>query len=374
MDIWKKHKSPLGYETNNGGIDSYGVDYRGFSVRDEVEYQTARNNRENQIMDYYNNQGITENYPQYTTNFWGSPDNNYGFGSSNISQNIDSVINSLNNQGFSYNGSSIQADNLLQQGSSGISQLPTNSALQNSLHTSLQPQSYLNDNQAFTTDYTDNYPVASDAMNYNRMNPTYLYPQTNISDEDLYARMWENIKEQEDVMYYPYLDTKGLITIGGGANVNDWNVFKQLNATVNDIAATEAQKWEAYNRMRQLSDEKDANGNYVNRNMQANFFENKTNIRISDAEARGLAQSHMNNDLAHVRGEFSDFDSFPLPLKEVLLDIQYNTGNLNQQNWPNLYSAIHGRNINGIVDNVNRKDVGKKRNDWAKKMVRSIRF
>jgi hypothetical protein len=84
MDIWKKYKSPLGYETNNGGIDSYGVDHRGFSVRDEVEYQTARNNRENQIIDYYNNQGITENYPQYTTNFWGSPDNNYGFGSSNI--------------------------------------------------------------------------------------------------------------------------------------------------------------------------------------------------------------------------------------------------------------------------------------------------
>ncbi len=88
MDVWKKYKSPLGYETNNGGIDSYGVDHRGFSVRDEVEYQTARNNRENQIIDYYNNQGITENYPQYTTNFWGSPDNNYGFGSSNITDAI----------------------------------------------------------------------------------------------------------------------------------------------------------------------------------------------------------------------------------------------------------------------------------------------
>ena len=375
MDIWKKHKSPLGYETNNGGIDSYGVDHSGFSVRDEVEYQTARNNRENQIIDYYNNQGITENYPQYTTNFWGSPDNNYGFGSSNISQNIDSVINSLNNQGFSYNGSSIQADNLLQQGSSGISQLPTNSVLQNSLHISLQPPSYLNDNQAFTTDYTDNYPVASDAMNYNRMNPTYLYPQTNISDEDLYARMWENIKQHENVISHPYLDTKGLITIGGGANVNDWNVFKNLNVTVEGVPATEAQKLDAYNRLRQLSDEKDVNGNYVNRNMQANFFENKTNIRISDAEARGLAQNHMTNDLTHLRNEFSDFDNFPLPLKEVLLDIQYNVkGGVNPNDWPNLYSAIRNRDIDGIIDNVNRPDVGKKRNDWAKKMVRSIRF
>ena len=36
-----------------------------------------------------NNQGIT-NYPQYTTNFWGSSaDNNYGFGTSNISNNIE---------------------------------------------------------------------------------------------------------------------------------------------------------------------------------------------------------------------------------------------------------------------------------------------
>jgi hypothetical protein len=36
----------------------------------------------------YNQQGITDNYPQYTTNFWGDADNNYGFGSSDISSAI----------------------------------------------------------------------------------------------------------------------------------------------------------------------------------------------------------------------------------------------------------------------------------------------
>ncbi len=36
----------------------------------------------------YNQQGITNNYPQYTTNFWGDAGNNYGFGSSNISSAI----------------------------------------------------------------------------------------------------------------------------------------------------------------------------------------------------------------------------------------------------------------------------------------------
>ena len=186
--------------------------------------------------------------------------------------------------------------------------------------------------------------------------------------------MWENIKQHEAVISHPYLDTKGFITIGGGANVNDWNVFKNLNVTVDGIPATEAQKWEAYNRMRQLSEEKDAGGNYVNRNFKAKVFKDKTNISISDAEARGLAQNHMNKDLAHLRNEFADFDDFPLPLKEVLLDIQYNTGSLNQQKWPKLYNAIRNRDVNGIVSNVYRKDIQQDRNDWTRDTARSIRF
>lgn len=49
-------------------------------------------------MQCYNNQGITSNYPQYTTNFWGnSADNNHGFGISNISNNIPNVVKQLNN-------------------------------------------------------------------------------------------------------------------------------------------------------------------------------------------------------------------------------------------------------------------------------------
>lgn len=201
--------------------------------------------------------------------------------------------------------------------------------------------------------------------------------ESDVGDEYLYARMWENIKRFERIIPYPYIDTKGLITIGGGANVNNWSVFEKLNVTVNGRPATEAQKWEAYNRMRQLSEEKDERGDYVNHNFRATVFEDKTNIRISDAEARKLAQNHMTNDLAHLRKEFTDFDNFPLPLKEVLLDIQYNTGNLNQHDWPKLYKAIKEKNVfgkDGIVENINRKDVASKRNNWAEKMARSIRF
>ena len=52
------------------------------------------------MIQMYNQQGITDNYPQYTTNFWGDAGNNYGFGSSNISQNIQKMTDPFNNGNF----------------------------------------------------------------------------------------------------------------------------------------------------------------------------------------------------------------------------------------------------------------------------------
>ena len=94
MEMVNKYKSPLGYAINDNNTDIYGVDHSGFSTRDELEYQFARQNKENQIIQNYNNQGITKNYPQAGTNFWGnSPDNNFGFGNSQISSNIENMQN-----------------------------------------------------------------------------------------------------------------------------------------------------------------------------------------------------------------------------------------------------------------------------------------
>ncbi len=95
MDMFGKFKSIFGYENNEdekNKIDSYGVDHSNFSLRDEIEYQMARVNREDQFKQSYNNQGITDNYPQFGKSFWGnSSENNYGFGSSNISENIEQL-------------------------------------------------------------------------------------------------------------------------------------------------------------------------------------------------------------------------------------------------------------------------------------------
>ena len=96
MDIYPKNISPLGYQTGVGGIDSYGVNHNGFTNQDEIAYQMARSSREQNLIKQYNAQGITSNYPQYGTNFWGNSANNYGFGNSNIAANIENMQNTLN--------------------------------------------------------------------------------------------------------------------------------------------------------------------------------------------------------------------------------------------------------------------------------------
>ena len=48
MDMYPKYKSPLGYSTGDNNIDAYGVDHSGFSNQDELEYQFARQAKENQ--------------------------------------------------------------------------------------------------------------------------------------------------------------------------------------------------------------------------------------------------------------------------------------------------------------------------------------
>ena len=386
MDIWPKYKSPLGYLAGDSKIDTYGVDHSKFSLRDEIAYQMARADREEQLIKNFNSQGINKDYPQYGTNFWGgNAENNYGFGSSDISENIENVTNSLKNTGFGFEYNSGSTPQPSQQNNAAIGQ---NNTLQNQTPTPWNPdiagkpqnQTPVSWNQPKTACTGPEYdrqtqPPAPTPANTPTPAPNDTSPN-HTTDEDLYKAMWENIKKYEDVIQHPYLDTKGLITVGGGANINSWDDFRKINFTVNGVPATEAEKLAAFGIMRNLSNERDAQGNPTNWDTKAKKFKDYTNVRISDEYARSLAQDHMTNDLAHVRREFADFDTFPQPLKEVLLDIQYNVkGGLNEQKWPSLYKAIRERNINGengIVANVHRKDVQQERNDWARRMAASI--
>ena len=108
MQMYKNYISPLGYQMGNNRIDSYGVNHSGFNTHDDLYYNLARQKRENALIGQYNSQGMTKNYPQLGTNFWGVPaNNNYGFGNSNIVGTVEPMLknplaNPPLNQGVQY--------------------------------------------------------------------------------------------------------------------------------------------------------------------------------------------------------------------------------------------------------------------------------
>ena len=185
------------------------------------------------------------------------------------------------------------------------------------------------------------------------------------------------MKRNEGNPLNPYLDTKGTITVGAGANINNKEDFMKVNFMIGDRPATDAEKEQYYYHLHDLSMLVDEKHTFIYHSYKPDYFEKETPLRISDNESYRLAQNHMVKDLAHVQNEFADFGIFPLPLKEVLLDIQYNTGNLTQKAWPHLYGAIVRRDVfcdDGIVNNVSRKDIHEDRRKWTDNKARSIRF
>ena len=93
MDMYPKYKSKFGYQIGNNQIDSYGVDHSGFSLQDELAYQFVREEKENKLLEQLKSRGITQNLPQHTTDFWGDSANNYGFGTTDITANIEKMQN-----------------------------------------------------------------------------------------------------------------------------------------------------------------------------------------------------------------------------------------------------------------------------------------
>lgn len=186
--MYRNFKSQLGYENGENKIDSYGVDHSNFSLRDEVSYQMARTNRENELIKNYNNQGITQDYPQYNTNFWGgNPANNYGFGTSNISDNIENVTNSLKNQNYGLyqnSGTIASVPQTNQQQNTAFGQ--SNNILTQNNNTSLNQtptpwNTEANKMQNQTTFSWNNNPNISMTTQHSGQNTTFVQDNTPIN-------------------------------------------------------------------------------------------------------------------------------------------------------------------------------------------------
>ena len=307
--MFTDYKSPLGYVADGKKIDTYGVDHSGFTTKDEIEYQMARQKRENSLIEGYNNQGITKDYPQYGTNFWGKADNNYGFGSSNIADNIKDKQNQ-------------------------------------DISSALYPNQIGNDAASYKLAQNNQANTASDANTLS---------ENNLSDGELFEIMYPIIKNNENAKFFPYYDTRWNITTGVGNNINNKNDFYNTKWTINGVPAT---KQDLDDCLKNLQKEKSriqneriqARQNPQEHNYKADYFDKFCNIRINEDTMHQMSMDHMKDDLKNLRILIPNFDNLSLNKKIVLMDYMYNLGP-NKFSEKNFFNFINIMSYNTFFNN-----------------------
>jgi len=205
----------------------------------------------------------------------------------------------------------------------------------------------------------DKSGVMSDAVNYN---PNY------ISDEELLEIMADNLLETEKIKNYIYLDKYGHITSGVGALLDDEEAFKSIPWLIGDRLATENEVNTAYKMFVYKRFEKDNNGKFKNHNKLAETFEKECNLRIPKEYMLQRMMAHLRENLTRAKSKRKDFDTYPIPLKLIILDFYYNKGSF--YNQPDLPQALDEKNAILFQEKMIRHMP--ERDKWTKKQFNLI--
>ncbi len=184
----------------------------------------------------------------------------------------------------------------------------------------------------------------------------------------------EMLLRHEEAYEYPYGDTKGLITVGVGMNVNSWEMFKPLPWRVEDDEerfATPSEISEDYKNLREFIDKEwkkavDSGGEKIN--FAAQSYDSLTKIKILPEDYEKMFRAHVIQFEKDLKKKFSGFSCFPAPAKIVLMDMIYNIGatKFNAEKWKKLFAAVIARDWAAAAQESNRRAVSDERNQAAR--------
>ncbi|MCP4354688.1 MAG: hypothetical protein GY793_03445, partial [Proteobacteria bacterium] len=216
-------------------------------------------------------------------------------------------------------------------------------------------------------DLKDNSPIPKEK-------PEKIIEQTAYMHEKIYP----HIKKNEGIKLHPYLDSKGYITTGAGKLINSKNEFLNQPWLKDGKPATKEEKEAAYDAMHQKRKEISVTHHQIKGtkktnpfNKDASAYENTTNLRLPRDIPQNEAVAHLMDDVKNLRKKFPDFDCFPEPAKEALLDMEYNMRNKFAKKdvpkpWPELFKAVRNQDWKKVAAESKRGDVGDDRNNWTK--------
>lgn len=163
-----------------------------------------------------------------------------------------------------------------------------------------------------------------------------------------------------------YLDSKGILTVGIGQNVNNFNNFKNLNIVDKQTGdrLNLSQKAELYSQIME--------------DISANVFKEKnySGLEISKDDIYNQFNETLEKSYKELEQKIENFNSFPTTVKQALVDMQFNIGDkkFSNENWPKLFKAIDNHDWQTAAKEASqRKDVQKSRREWTYKMFMSAK-
>jgi GH24 family phage-related lysozyme (muramidase) len=157
------------------------------------------------------------------------------------------------------------------------------------------------------------------------------------------------IKSEGGLRKYPYLDTKGNVTIGPGFKTENEEQFLMLNLNVDGRPANEAEKRDAWKQMQ--TEKKDRNGDF---NRLADIYKDITRIRMDEPTQRRRLGSEIKSRIDDIKRDLNDdaaWDKLSGAQKAAIVDVHYTNGSL--KGFPKLKEGIR----EGDVEKMSRESL-----------------
>jgi GH24 family phage-related lysozyme (muramidase) len=188
----------------------------------------------------------------------------------------------------------------------------------------------------------------------------------------LRQRIRDDLDFWEQSIRWMYLDSQGLVTVGCGTMLPDAAAAKRVSFVHSRTwqAATAAEIEAAWNSLHSGAAAQKAAA--PSKKFSSKHYEDKTDLRITDASAQALRDDHIEADYAELKKIYLKFDSFPDDAKVALFDMIYNVGpgrNKTRQhratglrNYVSMNAAIDAGNWSLAADRCIRHGIPPERN------------
>lgn len=179
-------------------------------------------------------------------------------------------------------------------------------------------------------------------------------------------RVFEAIVEEEGFYDHMYLDSaepKSLVTVGYGKMLNSPEEAAKYPFQINDTPASETQIRQAWNAV--------YNSVRGRNNYTASYFASMTTVRITEEDARAITIAHIQGNLDSAREAFTDFDDYPIPAQEAILDMAYNLGisSAGVSKFPTFNKHIRNKDFAAAATESNRPQLRHSRNIHVRELL-----